>query len=403
MNIKNLASHRGFSLVEVMVGMVMGMIVLLVIMKAFALAEGYKRTTTAGTDSQVNGLLALRTLETEIRMAGYGITNSGHIICPTINTYYNGAADVTNISMPVTIHNNANPDGSASAYGDSIDVLYSTAEAGSAPVHITTAMPKPSNVTWVNNVAGFNKCDLILYASQNGSKACSLGQVTDTPGSNPKILTGSGQSNYNPPGGQIPPSWPTYGTSDIVINVGNFDNKSYSVRRNGTTDEFYLRVTNLRPADAGCGGSVADPNPTLDKVSNIVYMKAQYGVAPDAALSPALSQTVSCWTSAAATDVGCAITGGKNWSNPDPVDVKRIKAIRYVVVARSQLKEKPSSGTTCDTTTVTSANYPVSWADSSIGIPPTITLSGTSSDWQCYRYKAYQTIVPLINVLWSNT
>jgi type IV pilus assembly protein PilW len=397
MHIKNFPRHRGFSLVEVMVGMVMGMIVLLVIMKAFALAEGYKRTTTSGTDSQVNGLLALRTLETEIRMAGYGITNSGHIMCPTINTYYDGAADVSVTGMPVKIRNNANPDGTASSYGDSIDVLYSSSEAGAAPVHITTAMPKPSNVTWVNTVAGFNQCDLILYASQDGSKACTLAQVTDTPGANPKILTGSGQSNYNPPGGTAPASWPTYGTSDIVINVGSFDSKSYSVSRNGVTDEFYLRVTNQRPASAACNGSGADPNPTLDKISNIVYMKAQYGVAP------ALSQTVSCWTSAAATDTGCAITGGKNWSNPDPVDVKRIKAIRYVVVARSQLKEKPTTGTTCDTTTATSANYPVSWAALGTGTPPTITLSGTSTDWQCYRYKAYQTIVPMINVLWSNT
>ena len=49
--------HRlsaGFSLVEIMIGMVIGMLGIIVMMQIFALSEGQKRTTTGGGDAQNN-------------------------------------------------------------------------------------------------------------------------------------------------------------------------------------------------------------------------------------------------------------------------------------------------------------------------------------------------------------
>lgn len=392
MHIKNPLRNRGFSLVEVMVGMVMGMIVLLVIMQAFSLAEGYKRTTTSGVDSQVNGMLALRTLEAEIRMAGYGLTGTGASTCPSINQYYNGTVTLNTIMMPVKL-----VDGGTGS--DTIEVLYSSSEAGAAPTRLTKDMPTPSNATFVSTTTGINTCDLILLAAPDGSKACTLQQVTDKFTSPAKVLTGSGQSNYNTPGGFSGALYPAggYTTSDIVINMGAFVDRQFSVVRTSLTkDEYFLRQTNMKAADSGCG--VQDTTPNLDRIGNIVMIQAQYGVAA------AGSQQVTCWTGAATTDTGCSISAG-NWSAPAAADVKRIKAIRVAVVARSQLAEKPSTGTTCNTTTATSPNFPISWSvtDTGTGTPPAINLSGTSTNWQCYRYKAYQTIIPIINVIWSNT
>jgi type IV pilus assembly protein PilW len=386
--------NQGFSLIEVMIGMVMGVIVLLVIMQAFALAEGYKRTTTSGTDSQVNGLLALRSIEADVRMAGYGLTSSGAMLCPTINKYYQGTgATLGTVTMPVKI-----VDGGTGS--DSVEVLYSTSESGASQVRITNSMPTPSNSTFVSTTTGINTCDFVLYAAKDGSKACTLQQATGVSPNNPHILTGSGQSNYNPPGGFNGSLFPAggYTTSDIVINMGQNVDKRYSIYHNtgGTGEEFYLRQTNVNGANDGCNG--ADPYPDLDKISNIVYMKAQYGIAL------AGSQQITCWTSATTTSTGCGITAGANWSAPTAVDVKRIKAVRVAVISRSQLAEKPSSGSTCDATTTTSYNLPIAWSvtDTGTGTPPTVDLSGTSANWQCYRYKTYQTIIPLINVIWAN-
>jgi type IV pilus assembly protein PilW len=374
---------RGFTLVEVMVGMVMGMIVVLVIMQAFSVAEGYKRTTTTGSDAQVNGLLALRTLESEIRVAGYGMMNTT-TLCPNINSIDPTTGDVANPpinSMPVKIVD----DGTGS---DTVEVLYSSSAVGAAPVQISKAMPSPSNATFVSNTLGFATCDFILLAAKDGSKACTLQQATDTFASPAKILTSSGQSNYNAPGGFSGSLYPAggYSTSDIVINMGSFVNRRFSVNKNGSNDEYYLRQTKVNSADDGC--STPDPNPNLDLISNIVNIQAQYGVAP------AGSQQVNCWTGAATTDTDCAITSGTNWSAPSPADVKRIKAVRIAIVARSALSERPSTvGGSCVTTT----SAPASWD----GGPP-INLSGISN-WQCYRYKVYQTVIPMINVIWSNS
>lgn len=383
MHTKKHRRNQGFSLVEVMIGMVMGMIVLLVIMQAFSVAEGYKRTTTTGSDSQINGLMALRTLESEVRMAGYGMTNTASL-CPSIKSINPATGNIATPpinNMPVKI-----VDGGTGP--DTIEIVYSSSSTGAAPTRITVNMPTPSNATFVSSTTGYAACDFILYASKDGSKVCALQQATDTFASPAKILTSSGQSNYNPNGGAVEAAlFPSggYSTSDIVINMGQYIDRRFSVNKTASKDEYFLRQTKVNSAADGC--STADPNPDLDLISNIVNIQAQYGVAPIA------SQQVNCWTGAATTDTGCTITGGDNWSAPPIADAKRIKAVRVAIVARSALSEKPSTGSTCNTTTTA----PISWDGG-----PVIDLTSVPN-WQCYRYKVYQTVIPLINVMWANT
>jgi type IV pilus assembly protein PilW len=64
---------RGFSLIELMVGIVISLIGTLAIMAAFALFEGQKRTTTAGDDAQQNGSYSLYALERQLRTGGSGL------------------------------------------------------------------------------------------------------------------------------------------------------------------------------------------------------------------------------------------------------------------------------------------------------------------------------------------
>jgi type IV pilus assembly protein PilW len=388
MHIKNRIRKNGFSLVEVMVGMVMGMIVLLVIMQTFSVAEGYKRTTSNGSDAQVNGLLALRTLETEIRMAGYGMTGVGNL-CPSITRYYNGVLS-TGINMPVKI-----VDGGAEA--DTIEITYSAAASGGAPIRLTKTMTmnEPRIATSVNNAAGIAACDFILLAAKDGSKTCTMQQATGT--ATKSIQTDSGKSRYNPPVGTLPgfPKTTYNSDEDMVINMGSFVAQRFSAYRNGATSEYFLRQTNVNSADDGCAAT-AGPVPDLDLFSNIVYLKAQYGVASNSIAAIPRSERVDCWTGAATADAGCNISAG-NWSAPPDDDVKHIKAIRVLVVARSQLPEKPSSGSTCDTTSAA----PIAWTALGAETPPVINLTSVPN-WKCYRYKTYQTIVPMTNVIWGN-
>jgi type IV pilus assembly protein PilW len=77
--------------------------------------------------------------------------------------------------------------------------------------------------------------------------------------------------------------------------------------------------------------------------------------------------------------------------------------VRVAVVARSAQPEKPAAGlgAPCDTTTVAptwSGNTGIarSFDLSTIPLPAGVT-------WQCYRYRVFETTVPLRNWIWKSS
>jgi len=128
-------------------------------------------------------------------------------------------------------------------------------------------------------------------------------------------------------------------------------------------------------------------------VSNIVSMRALYG--QDLAPVSPRDNAVDQW----------------NRSALDTSDkVQRVLAAAVEITARNPLKEKPSSGTACDATT--NAAFPDRgqtkvWYDQYTAMATAggltggaIDLSTTAGDWACYRYKLFQTTVPLRNLIW---
>ncbi len=65
-------AQHGFSLIEIMIGIVIGLIAVLVIYQVFALAEGIKRNTTSVGDAQQNGLLSSFILNVQLANANNG-------------------------------------------------------------------------------------------------------------------------------------------------------------------------------------------------------------------------------------------------------------------------------------------------------------------------------------------
>ena len=64
----------GFSLVEIMVGMVIGMLGIIVMMQMYSVSEGQKRSATGAGEAQNNGAIALYGMQRDIRQAGYGFS-----------------------------------------------------------------------------------------------------------------------------------------------------------------------------------------------------------------------------------------------------------------------------------------------------------------------------------------
>ena len=394
------ASHpkscNGFSLVDIMVGMVIGLLTMLVIMQSYSAFEGQKRTTTTGMEAQENGLIALHALETDIRQAGYGMVASGALACNGINTYNNGVTQLNQPFIPIQIK-----DGLGGA-SDTITAIYSNSPIGGVPARIVVAMPNSSAVLTVNTGNGFNVGDMLLVATPGAGLPCSQLAVTQvqTQANGVNIIHNSGLSIYNPPGGSniFPPSG--YGTSpqSVVFDMGKMVQNQYQV---------LLPCTSLVMTDLT---SIAGA-PTCTSTSNIanatplsydiVSIQAQYGIAGP----PAGNQLVNCWVNA--TNGGNACDAGNSDWTPNGLaatsaNIARIKAIRVAVVARSSLMERsPTPGGLCAATpSIVAPNYP-QWNGGTGGTVAMINVTGIPN-WQCYRYKVYQTIIPLRNILWAN-
>lgn len=356
------AENQGFSLVELMVGVVIGMLGIIVMMNVFMVTEAQKRTSTSSGDAQGNGVVAMATLERDLRLAGYGMSHAalqGSGGCTTILSEYDGTT--SNIqAAPVRI-----TDG-GTGLSDTVVVNYGNAMAGSVPAMLSAKMTSKTAKMTFNRTVGFEEDDLIIVA-QNG--VCVLMQITDLRNGN-KVEHdaaahhhGSG-SKYNP--SSPPATWPQFDMWAKVFNVGALSSNTYSV--NAARDLQMLQANDAT---------------VYTVASNIVNVQAQYGVAPTGTWVS--GSKVDCWVNAT-TGNAC---DASDWATPSAENIERIKAVRIALVARSSNPEKATAGV-CNTTTAA----PVAW-DSG----PSIDLSATA-DWQCYRYKVYQTIVPLRNVLW---
>ena len=103
------ARQGGFTLVELMVAVLLGLLTVLVISQVLVQSEARRRTISSGSDAQLNGALALFTLQRDIQMAGYGTAaNPGSMGCKLQGQFGSTASPSTsfeNALAPVVIAN----------------------------------------------------------------------------------------------------------------------------------------------------------------------------------------------------------------------------------------------------------------------------------------------------------
>jgi len=385
--------NSGFSLVEIMVGIAIGLLGVLVMMQVSVIFEGQKRTTTTGADALTNGMTTLYTVEQDVRRAGYGLGVTGALGCPVKRSFQNSTTTPNLILAPITITDGAN------GLPDSIHILASSKGGWSVPNTITSNHPSQATNIFLNTTLGIAVGDMmVLYEA--GAPNCTLIQATGIPNGNVQVQHQNSTSDWNPPaGGNIyPPSGFSVGAT--AINLGSLIDHTYSI---GAADASfnllltdYSTVTNL-PADQIIA-------------SDIVNLQAQYGFDTRAGIQT--DAQVTRWSAA-------MLDADGNGTSGDSGDLARIYAVRLAVVARSTLKEKPNPATgACDITIATATTNPVRAANSptwTAGDPSTGVLATTAidvtrnpdgtanPDWQCYRYKVFESVIPLRNLLWRES
>jgi len=406
--------NAGFSLIEIMVGMVMGLISMVVVMQVFATFEGQKRTTTSGSDAQTNGGVGLYTIERDIRMAGYGFADA--LGC-TVNTKQTTLINQTPpgslsfVLAPVTITqgNGSDAQGNGGQF-DTISVMASNKQNWSVPIRNVSDHSLHPTFFDVSSTVGMVQNDLLIAYETNAAgalvKTCALVQVSNaTPVATP-VVTTAGYVAAGSSGSWNNPAFPAadYTTNALLINMGSLMVRYYSLDANSNL------IARNYDSTSNSGLGAADPAQILS--SDVVNLQAQYGfdtrsAATIAAACPANTASGQCsivdtWsgTMITADQTGAALTQAQA--------IGRMYAVRFAVVARSGLKEKPDITTgVCKTTTSAGPDNRPRWAfdatnPAGIVIDVSKNPDGTANaDWQCYRYKTFETIVPLRNAIWK--
>jgi len=345
-------AHRGFSLIEIMVGIVIGMIAVLVIYQVYSAAEGIKRNTTSVGDAQQNGLLSSFMLGVELANASsgaaYAIRDLG--TCQTT-----GSMSTTFRPIPVLI-----TDGGAPATPDSFVVNYSLAQ------HVIAAVPfagssAPGSDYQVQSPNGFKVDDLVIAIS---STACAISRVTAV----------------NPGPGAIGPAPPadvngvvtlvhTAETFDTGAAPGGFDSL-LNVGPKGSGQRVAYDVSNnvLRSTALWDDTGAPAANPPNPIASNVMNMKLLYGI-DNGAGGVTWTPATGAWS--AANVLAASIS-----------TLNKIRAVRIGIVVRGEQWDK-------EATDFNSAMFDGA-------IPVSFPAANGN-----YRYRIYETMIPLRNPIWN--
>jgi len=388
----------GFGIVEVMISMVIALLGMIVIFQVFAISESYNRTAVSGSDAQQNGAYAVYVLQQEIRQAGWGFNSAQSMGCSVVaysSTIGGPPAALTPAAlMPVFAGAPANayllapvvivPAAAANA-SDGLEINYGSQPLLVAPVGIFANQATSTDPIQVTNPFGFNLGDAVLAVPQALPGTCMLGQMTKAlPLASAVAPCASGATNcivhdasataypYNKPGGF---AGLAYTTSGFLLNLGpTLTRDVFSVVNN--------QLNVVASLSSNAQQLVAD---------NIVQLKAQYGKdngAADASV-PGPHTANDGIVDSYDTVVPNVVADPANAWN-------QVLTLRIGVVARSAQPEKPSGGgPACNTTTVMPT-----WSGSTGANPNPFDLSA-NAQWQCYRYKVFETVIPLKNILWT--
>lgn len=344
--------QSGLSLVELLVGMAIGLLAILVITQLFLVSEDQRRTPTSAANTHTNGMLALTALQRDLRQAGYGISNDALLGCSLAES-----SEASTMGLAgKTIHPVVIQAGTSASESDSIRVLSSNLVDAAAPI-TTAAARAASSVELIIAAAASPQVGDWLLLAPTASQLCHAIQA--------RKITHNGTTStleHSPAAaiGQVP-------AGSVMANLGPAPtHRNWSV-----SQEHQLQATDL----AGAAQAI-------DAFSDIVLLRALY--AKDSSGNGRIDQYDTVVPST-------------------PAEWAQVLGVRIAIVARSPQRSKEPISTA-----------PLQWDIGSVSAPTSsacphdqssqclaLNLSAIADDWSYFRYQLFDTLVPLRNLLWS--
>lgn len=346
--------ERGLLLIELMVGLFIGLLTTLAITQVLSVAEGQRRAATSGGDAQVSGSVSLHAVQRELRQAGYGLGGNPAALGCLVKGSYEG----NNVSMPLAPI--VITDG-ASGAPDVLGVFSSNRRGAAVPLDVTELHLQSGTSFVVKGSFSVAVNDYLVAVPEvwSAGQGCTLFKATAV------TTTSIDHADFSA-------SAPTagYDANSYILNLGSsLRSRTYSVNAQNV-----LQMTEF-------GGGTQDIAP------EIVNLQALYGKDTNG------DKVIDTYdTTTPTTAVG--------W--------QQVIAVRVALVARSVEFEKAKSG---EEVTQASPEWDVGAAIAVAGAVDCASGSGGKcvqikvnhlTNWKQYRYKVYDTLIPLRNMLWNS-
>jgi type IV pilus assembly protein PilW len=374
-------ASRGVSLVELLVGIAIGMLTVLAITQMFLVADGQRRVPASLAATQVNGILALDAIQRDVQQAGYGLGGGPWLGCKAaaVRVGDRGLSALRLAPVVITPRTGADP-------SDRVTVLYSGKMGPAVPMRLAEAHAATAEHLVVTSHLGVRHKDWLVLATEDGA-ACAA--ILVEPGDAGRTAIACVDAGGDPcPAGRwsvayAPPGPGDFPAGSVLVNLGE-----YPVYREwhvaGEGGHWRLRVTDLATPDPAAGAERhAD-----DAFADVVLLRALYAKDTD---GDGLVDTYDAVTP----------TDGSGWA--------QVRAVRLALVVRSGERVKGEAPVT---------PVPLAWnlghvavpgaqacADDASGHCLTLTLDHTTpgggDEWQFYRYRLFDTLVPVRNLIWN--
>jgi len=370
---------RGFTLVEIMVGVAIGLIGILAIFQAVSIWSKHTAATTSGGDAQVAGTLALFNIERDVKSAGHGFGRAtmpvmGCVVAATDTT----PARLFNFQMApvqITFGAGGSPDQISILYGDSsfyVESVDFTAATASSKTLRRRGGFKPGDFA----IAAYNPGAL------PGSAQCQLLQIT---------------ADTNPDGRTVDHTILPFASfyAPVPLAASRFNSAAAPLAVAGTMynlgPDARLDVWSIQNNRVLAVTDVIRATAPLQVADGVVNVKAEYGVDLDN------SGTISA----------------AEWQRVPPADFRTVLAIRVAVLVRSRSFERNgdpgAAGVRAATPTAANPYYfgdPVGHRFQMTNVDGTADgfgdVDAVPNNWRYYRYRVYERVIPLRNVLWGN-
>ncbi len=371
--------QHGFSLIEILVGMAIGLIGIVVIFQMLTNWDSSRRTTSAGSDAQISGSIGLFTLEREFKVAGTGfgtVTALNVSVAPLLNcavSAYDQRLSTPAFTfplLPISITPNSTIGGPVT-----ITTLYGNSDFLGSGI---TFKSSTATTKQLINRSGFQLGDVVIATPLETAAApiqCAMFEVTNN--IDPDLLTighaqtASYTSFYPNPPSPHASFYNAPSGAAAAINNGYLFNlgPNPALMQWSIQGGRRLVAANLLNASAPAG----------EIAEGIVNMQAQYGYDTD----------------------GNNIISVGEWTStlPTPTDWTKVRAVRVALLARSQQFEK---NYVSPVPTWAGGGFTMFNMDNSLGATTGPTNSDPN-DWRTYRYRVYEKVIPLRNVIWPNT